>query len=631
MAKRSLSTKLSVYILLMAVPVLAISLGLLFYQSRSFVLEKAMARANSVLNTSLQRVTIFMTTIETATNSNDWAAVENFQPDVLLHVTNRIVSLNSHVNSCFINTEPDLFPQYGHNFSVYSVRTSDTVITVRYTNDDYIDKVWYKTPKELGKAYWADPYCRNDNESYASEPIASYCKPLYLADGRFVGVISADMSLPRLSDVITAEQPYPHSYYIMVGAEGQYFIHPDSSRLFKTTIFSDSVTNRQTDLIALGHEMTSGGQGCMRVMIGGKPCIVCYRPVPETNWSLALICPDNDILQSYNRLTNTIIILILVGLLAITLLCRHAVIHAIRPISELVDQTQLIAAGHYDNRISSIDKDDIVGQLQNSFATMQQSLTRHVSDISQANAETKARNEELVEATRIAEEAVNQKAAFIQNMTHQIRTPLNIIMGFAQVLRDSMGLLQEEEVKSIALMMSHNTKTLTRMVAMLFDSSDSGISEELNSHKNELVSCNEVAREGIEHSKSHFPELSISFETNVPDGFCITSNRLYLMRSIREILYNSAKYSDGQNVSLRVEKDETTVRFVFQDTGPGMDPEYHDLMYIPFTKVNDLSEGLGLGLPLARRHVRNLGGDLTLDTTYHDGCRFIMELPLQSA
>ena len=51
-------------------------------------------------------------------------------------------------------------------------------------------------------------------------------------------------------------------------------------------------------------------------------------------------------------------------------------------------------------------------------------------------------------------------------------------------------------------------------------------------------------------------------------------------------------------------------------------------MFKFFTKVDDLSEGLGLGLPLAKRHAINLGGDLTLDDNYHDGCRFIIELPL---
>ena len=165
------------------------------------------------------------------------------------------------------------------------------------------------------------------------------------------------------------------------------------------------------------------------------------------------------------------------------------------------------------------------------------------------------------------------------------------------------------------------------MVLMLFDSSEKGLSEELNSHRHEQVSCNEVARESIAYTNQLFPELSVSFETTLPDSFCIESNRLYLMRSLREFLYNSAKYSDGKNIVLKVSETADTIRFVFEDTGPGIAEEYRDLMFVTFTKVNDLSEGLGLGLPLARRHIINLGGTLTLDTTYTAGCRFVIDFP----
>ena len=415
----------------------------------------------------------------------------------------------------------------------------------------------------------------------------------------------------------------------MLGEDGSYFVHPDSTQLFTSTIFTDVDAKYHPDIVALGHEMTTGKTGTMKVQLNGKPCLVCYQPVTGTPWSLALVCPEHDILKSYHRLANIVIPVIAIGLLLILILCYRAVKHAIRPLNQLLNQSQRITAGQYDEQIPHTRRRDAVGRLQNSFATMQESLARHLTDIQEANAETERRNEELLHASQLAEEAARQKTAFIQNMTHQIRTPLNIIMGFAQVLRDSQNQLPEEEVRSITDMIGHNTQSLSRMVLMLFDSSDSGLSEELNSHKQEVVPCNDVARESIDHTHQHFPDLPIHFHTTLPDSFCIHTSRLYLMRSLRELLYNAAKYSDGQNVSLHLSATDTTVRFVFQDTGPGMDHTYHDLMFQPFTKVNDLSEGLGLGLPLAKRHIRNLGGDLTLDPTYPLGCRFIIELPNQ--
>ena len=62
----------------------------------------------------------------------------------------------------------------------------------------------------------------------------------------------------------------------------------------------------------------------------------------------------------------------------------------------------------------------------------------------------------------------------------------------------------------------------------------------------------------------------------------------------------------------------------------GIDEEDSKRLFETFTKVNDLSDGLGLGLPLTMRHITNLGGDITIDANYHDGCRLIVQLPKRS-
>ena len=118
-------------------------------------------------------------------------------------------------------------------------------------------------------------------------------------------------------------------------------------------------------------------------------------------------------------------------------------------------------------------------------------------------------------------------------------------------------------------------------------------------------------------------------DTKFGDDFCIETNRLYLMRALRELLYNSAKYSDGQHVVLRIMLTDDTVSFVVEDTGKGISEADSEQLFKFFAKVDDLSEGLGLGLPLAKRHAQNLGGDITFDPTYHAGCRFILTTLVQ--
>ena len=625
--RNSLSLKLGVSILFLSFLVFVVCLGVMFFQSRLLLRKQVAEHVSSVLDNTVSRVSGCMTAVETATNVNGWMALGFLNLDSLLNLTHRVVFFNSHVNGCSITTEPDVFPELGP-FSAYSIREGDSIVTTREGAYDYYDQIWYKQPKQLAKPCWTDPFDDyNDSSLYTKNIIASYCKPLYMDDGRFIGVISSDLALNRLKEAIADKQPYPNTYFVMVNSEGRFIIHPDSTQELNKNIFEDLDPEKQPDLIALGHEMTIGAKGHMQVSINGTPCLVCFQPVPDTRWCLALVIPDREILQAYYRLAYIIIPLIVIGLVVILLITRRIVAQAIEPLNQLLTQSQELASGNYAERIPHTKRDDAVGQLQNSFATMQESLDRHVSDIKKAADETKRSNEKLVETAQLAEEADRQKTLFIQNVTHQVRTPLNIIMGFAQVLRNSNGEIPHDEVKKIVDMMDHNAKTLSRMLLMLYDSSDAGASVELQIHTDEMVSCNEVANESINYTREHFPEINVRLESDLPDAYRLRTNRLYLMRTLRELLYNAAKYSDGAIVLFRIQETGNTIRFIVEDQGPGMSEAYQEKMYEPFTKVNELSEGLGLGLPLSKRHSRSLGGDLFLDTSYHDGCRFILELP----
>lgn len=637
--RRAFARKLSIGILLLAIPIFVVSLGILFTQSRHMIRLEAVGRANSVLNSTMQRISRNLLTIETATNAYSWLIERSLQPDSLLAYSRRVVQLNPHIDGCSISAEPDVFPQYGKYFSVYTVRETDTITTVIEEEYDYFSKIWYKTPRDLNKPCWVAYFDESDSlELTIDGMVASYGRPLYNADKRFVGIVSTDLSLLHLSKLMSVEKPYPNSYFMMIDDQGRYFVHPDSTKLFTQTIFSGADPRRQTDLIALGHEMTAGNQGRMNAVIDGVSCLVCYKPVPGTSWSLAIVCPDRDVLASYHRLTYIVIPLLIIGLFVIVTLCSRAVGQTIHPLNELLDKTQSIAAGNMEVYIPHTQREDVIGNLQNSFATMLQSLNFHIGIVRYSSYQTKLRNEELEHATKLVQEADRQKTAFIQNVTHQIRTPLNIIMGFAQILgKESEDQLIEEEVKSLTSTMTHNSRLLNRIVLMLFDSSDSGTTKEkIEAAKHESVPCNDVAREAVSYIKVYYPNLYIYFLSEVADDFRIETNRFFLMLSLRELLYNAAKYSDQQNISLRITHSRLSkghaggsVQFIVEDTGKGIAPEDRESIFKFFTKVDDLSQGLGLGLPLSKRHAQNLGGDLTLDTDYQQGCRFILEIPCQ--
>jgi len=632
--RHSFAVKVVRWVLLLAVPVFIASVGVLFWQSRKMVRTESIERANGVLSNTLQRINRYLITAETATNINAWQVEEQLTPEALKVLTDRIVRLNPYIDGCAISTEPDVMPQYPNGFMALTLRDSDSIRTTSRTDYDYFSTRWYTIPRVQDKPCWVLHRDKDNKLNLnGNGMIATYSYPLRNAEGHFIGIVSTELSLLHISQILAEERPNPHSYFVLIDEQGRYIGHPDTSRLFDKTIFNVADTEQQADIIALGYEMTGGKRGSMSVEVNDEPCMVCYMPVDGTTWSLAIVCPDSDVFRGYHRLTYMMIALLIIGLLLIIINCYKAVTTSLRPLGELLEKTQAVAQGNMEVKIAHTERTDVIGGLQNSFATMLQSVNYYIDSVRTATDQTKRYNTELEKATQLVIEAERRKTAFIQNVSHQVRTPLNIIMGYAQVIRrpaDRVSLsegMAEEDIRAIVDKMDHNSKRLIRTVLMLFDSSDTGRAESDKCEKRDMIRCNEVCREASDFM-SRMYHVPIAFETEVSDDFCILTNRRYLLYSLQEVLSNAARHSDGENVLLRVEKDDKSVRFIIQDTGKGIAEADLDNIFMFFTKVDDFSEGLGLGLPLVKRHAETLGGTFTLDTSYHTGCRFILELPI---
>lgn len=591
----------------------------------------AMDNASEALNAAVARAERYLRSVETVTDLTARMAEEHFCPDSLIVFSRRAVEQSGFVSGCSISARADMFPEHGRYYSAYTVRKRDTVITAVEEGYEYFDYEWYSKAAVSGKAVWVDPFVDNNAGSLSADHmIASYCRPLYDKEKQLIGVISTDMSLPEFSKALSSIKPYPDSYLILVGHDGRYYVHRDSTKIVNKTIFDLTNGRYYPDKLALGYEMTAGHTGRMHADVANVKSLICYQPVPGTNWSAALISPERSVLHGYRRLNISILIIILIGLIFIYVICRRTVVRAFAPLSLLEEQAQRIADGDYSTVIARGNEYSVVGKLQNSFADMQETLRGQIRKLNAAIAKSAKRNEELQKANADLEEAIRRQSEFISNMSHQIRTPLNLIMGFSQLLQEGGDGMSAEERQALLHVIDYHTMTLRRMSLMLYDSSDRGYHDEMVSLKEDDVSCNEVARECIGYVNRYFPGVSVKLETTLEDTFTIYTDHLYLMRSIREFLYNSAKYSDGKNITLRVDAIPDGVRFVFEDTGPGIPPQYQEHIFTPFYKSDSLSEGLGVGLPLTKRHIILLGGTLELDATYHQGCRFVMVMPLKN-
>lgn len=624
--QQRLSLRLGLQILTIVGLVFGVFLSFVFYQTKQYAKQEAINHATQVLDSTVLRINTIMDKVEAATTSMEPLILQHLRPDSLLVCSRRMLERNPDILGFTIAMEPDFFPEQGRLFSAYSLRKGDSITTIIENNYEYFERVWYKTPRERQKGYWPEPYIdEGDGVLTSSEYNYSYCKPLFDSHKHIIGVLCTDMLLKGISEAVTKVEAYPNSSAIMLSHDGRYIVHPDTAKLIRQTIFSDPDPQAQHDVIRLGEAMLAGQNGMQQLIVDGQEAYIFYRPLERTGWSIAIVCPASDVFNSFYRLLYSVWTIISISLLVLMLLCYQSIRRTIIPLNQLALQTQYIAEGHFEEPLSPSPRRDAVGQLQNSFILMQQSLHKHVSEIQQINAEMEQRNQELVRANQLVREADQQKTAFVQDISHQIRTPLNIINGFTQVLSADYHDIPDDELKDIITRMRYSAKAISHITRMLIVSS---------TDKNRLIreqttfSCNALCHEAISNVILLNPDtVSISVKTNLPDDFTIHTDREALLSILGELLDNANKFTYRGSITMECSMpDDQTVAFTVSDTGIGIAKDDCERIFTKFTKVNNFTEGVGLGLSLSKQTAQMLGGELTIDTTYQEGSRFILKI-----
>lgn len=238
---------------------------------------------------------------------------------------------------------------------------------------------------------------------------------------------------------------------------------------------------------------------------------------------------------------------------------------------------------------------------------------------------------QLEVANAHAQEASRVKTAFLQQISHEIRTPINLLSGFAQLLTTPGMELDEKSREEINEGVVKNTSRITGLISKILDLSDL-ISNPSLENKDSLT-LGQIAAEaadgsGIRNNKD------LHFDIMMADGVkdqTIVTNRKAVTRILGLLLENANKFTEKGMVSLRVVPKQSFVYFLVEDTGIGIPAEEAEHIFEHFVQLDDYQEGTGIGLSLARSLGRRLGGDVVLDTSYTFGARFIFSLPLNQA
>ena len=235
-------------------------------------------------------------------------------------------------------------------------------------------------------------------------------------------------------------------------------------------------------------------------------------------------------------------------------------------------------------------------------------------------------NVRLDDARRKAEKAFDMKNEFITHITDELRAPLNPIEGFTDILGTQEYELLPDEREELSRHIKDSSKHITKIIDELAELSLYESKKSLPI--NYTLSPNHLGRHMVDSMRRRCkPGVRMFYETELSDDYTVQTNHEAVETLLRHLLENAIQYTDQGVITLSCSEYGDMVRSSVTDTGLGISPERRDLVFDTFHELGDNMKLNGLGLPICKAIVKLLGGKIWLDTDYHEGTRFIFELP----
>lgn len=227
-----------------------------------------------------------------------------------------------------------------------------------------------------------------------------------------------------------------------------------------------------------------------------------------------------------------------------------------------------------------------------------------------------------------AVQAIQRKNMFLSNMSHEVRTPLNAIVGFSAVLTDEDESFDDESRRGFSEIIKVNSFQLLKLINDILDFSDfenDNITFNIRTH-DAVKLCNEVVETVMASRKL---EVEMRFDTDL-SVLMLDTDDARLRQVLINLLVNAAKFTEQGSIVLELKMaDAGTALFSVTDTGCGIPPEKQHLIFERFEKLNDFVQGSGLGLSICQLIVKYMNGKLWVDSGYTRGARFCFTHPLK--
>lgn len=292
------------------------------YFSRKGMMEEAQMRAEGQLEATRLQIINVTHQAEAAVRNSIWIARWCLDyPDSLVRVATRIVEDNPTV----MGSTLALIPNYSRRrplYAPYVCREADSLVTKSLATPeyDYPSQEWFKKPLELGRGFWSEPYI---DVGGGNVLMTTYSVPIYDNKGKKAAVLTADISLQWLAQLINNSMAYPNSFEVVISRGGQVLVSAADGQMIRSSI--DEVARNVDDTSSFARmiaAMRSNQSGNITVNDDGKDNQVFYAPVEQTGWSMAIVVPDDEIYGDLRRVRFIERLFQLLGLGMLVLILR---------------------------------------------------------------------------------------------------------------------------------------------------------------------------------------------------------------------------------------------------------------------------------------------------------------------
>lgn len=460
--RKRFSAHLSVWVLASVIILYVATFAVIFIYTHRAIEKESLAKAEQMLNGTVLRIDNLLHQVEVSGTNMLWNIEHHLDdPDAMTAYTQEIVKNNRNIVGCAIAFEPNYYKEKGELFMSYSFWSPgyrDSVVTNHNPMEiepyissglPYVGHNWYFIPKQENTTCWIRPHAATDT---LLSSIVTCGMPIHEPDGKIVGVLAIDISVDLLSKTILATKPYPNSYCSMLGVQGTYLIHPDKTKLYHTLIRDVLKDEPDPRVGKVVNDMLAGNSGCSAVRLFDEDSYIIYKSLNNGHWSACIVCPESDIFAPNGRLRIYMIVIILTGLWIILFFCLFFINRQLQPLDMLEESTERIAKGEFDQAIPTTNRKDEIGTLQNSFSSMQKSLSNQMNEMHHLSDLLKERNDSLSTAYAKVQESDQVRTTLIHQIADKIVPPTKVIDTAINKLYHNHSTLTKEDFQSLSKM-----------------------------------------------------------------------------------------------------------------------------------------------------------------------------------